>query len=131
MTRDQVLIEVRQALEVVPAWLENIPDHELMEVWTAIRQLLLEGVRLSPREKGMVCMAVGTALRCQPLVSLGAAVARGAGNSPSDVLEARRVAEIASGFGGYFGEDGSFDYYRFEKDMLQTASSLRTAMNIA
>lgn len=131
MTRDELFAEVRHYLGVVPSWLEAMPEHEAGEVWAAIRNLLVEGVGLSARDKALVCLAVGIALDCQPMASLGSALARGQSVSPSEVLEARRVTEAVGELRRYFGADGSFDGYRFEQDMLHMAAAMRTAMNIA
>ncbi|MBI2919014.1 MAG: carboxymuconolactone decarboxylase family protein [Chloroflexi bacterium] len=131
MTKDELFAEVRRHLGTVPSWLEAMPQDQAQEVWTAVRHLLIEGVTLAPRDKALVCLAVGIAQGCQPLTALGLALVRAAGVPTPEMLEVRRVANAVAGMGRYFGAGGSFDYYRFEGDMLQMAAAMRTAMNIA
>jgi hypothetical protein len=64
VSREEILVQVKEAFGMVPGYLANAPDHVLAQWWAEMGWMQSE-TALSPRDKLLVGYGASAAIHCE------------------------------------------------------------------
>jgi AhpD family alkylhydroperoxidase len=114
-TREDVYAEVKQALGLVPQWLEQMPDGAAQGFWTMARDFWLKETKLPNKYKELIGVAVSGATRCRYCALFHTEAARLFGATDDEIAEASAMGALTM-FGSTFMNSQQIDYEQFRKE---------------
>jgi AhpD family alkylhydroperoxidase len=114
-TREDVYAEVKQALGLVPQWLEQMPEGAAQGFWTMARDFWLKETKLPNKYKELIGVAVSGATRCRYCALFHTEAARLFGATDDEIAEASAMGALTM-FGSTFMNSQQIDYEQFRKE---------------
>lgn len=93
-TREIALQDIRNALGLVPRFIELYPSHAVVGTWKNMRKLYMEKTALSSRDKALIGVAVSAQIPCQHCLYWDGAMAKLEGASEEEIAEAIAMASM-------------------------------------
>jgi AhpD family alkylhydroperoxidase len=120
----QLRSEIKQALGLVPEWLDEFPDGAAAGFWTGARDFWLAETLIPNKYKEFIGLGVSAATRCRYCTLFHTEAAKLYGATPEEIAEANAMAGITM-FGSTFINGQQIDYESFKKETRQIVEHVR------
>ena len=114
-TRQDVYKELKDALGVVPQWMEQMPEGVLQGFWVQARDFWLKETKIPNKYKELIGVAVSGATRCKYCALFHTEAARLFGATDEEVAEASAMGAITM-MGSTFINSQQIDYAKFREE---------------
>src|SRR5436190_23044224 len=124
-TRTEAYKEIKDALGLVPQWLEEMPEGGLQGFWGMARDFWLKETKIPNKYKELIGIAVSGATRCKYCALFHTEAARLFGATDDEIAEAGALSGLTM-MGSTFLNANQADYDRFRKPTLDMGEYART-----
>ncbi len=114
-TRTEVYKEVKEALGIVPQWLEQMPEGGLQGFWVTARDFWLKETKIPNKYKELIGVAVSGATRCKYCALFHTEAARLYGATDLEISEASMMGALTMQ-GSTFINSQQIDYEKFRQE---------------
>jgi AhpD family alkylhydroperoxidase len=114
-TRQDVYKELKDALGLVPQWLEQMPEGVLQGFWVQARDFWLKETKIPNKYKELIGVAVSGATRCKYCALFHTEAARLFGATDEEIAEASAMGAITM-MGSTFINSQQIDYEKFRQE---------------
>lgn len=113
MSRNEIFVDMRETIGIVPKFFEGLPDWDLEHEWKIFKNLILGETTVPNKYKELIGLGVSAALRCRYCTLFHTEAARMRGATEDEIKEALLVAKTVSGWSTYL--NGS----RYDEDLFR------------
>jgi AhpD family alkylhydroperoxidase len=113
--RQDVYKEVKEALGIVPQWLEQMPEGVLQGFWVQARDFWLKETKIPNKYKELIGVAVSGATRCKYCALFHTEAARLFGATDEEIAEASAMGALTM-MGSTFINAQQIDYEKFTEE---------------
>ena len=124
MSREQTYKEIKEAMGLVPKWVDQLPDGALEGFWGSARDFWLKETALPNKYKELIGLAVSGATRCRYCALFHTEAARLFGATDREIAEASAMSGLSM-FGSTFINAQQIDYDAFRKETLKIVEHVR------
>lgn len=124
-TQKELQKEVKEALGLVPEWLEAMPEGAAAGFWAAARDFWLEETKIPAKYKELIGVAVSGATRCKYCTLFHTEAARLNGATDEEIAEASAMGALTM-FGSTFINAQQIDYEKFRKETKEIVAYVRS-----
>lgn len=124
-TQKELQKEVKEALGLVPEWLEAMPEGAAAGFWAAARDFWLAETRIPAKYKELIGVAVSGATRCKYCTLFHTEAARLNGATDEEIAEASAMGALTM-FGSTFINAQQIDYEKFRKETKEIVAYVRS-----
>jgi AhpD family alkylhydroperoxidase len=114
-TRQDVYKELKDALGLVPEWMEQMPEGVLQGFWVQARDFWLKETKIPNKYKELIGVAVSGATRCKYCTLFHTEAARLFGATDEEIAEASAMGAITM-MGSTFINSQQIDYGKFREE---------------
>jgi AhpD family alkylhydroperoxidase len=114
-TRQDVYKELKDALGLVPQWIEQMPEGVLQGFWVQARDFWLKETKIPNKYKELIGVAVSGATRCKYCALFHTEAARLFGATDDEIAEASAMGAITM-MGSTFINSQQIDYEKFHQE---------------
>ena len=124
MLREEINIEIKEALGKVPGFFEQMPDETIESEWKLFqRYVLSDNTAIPPKYRELIGIAVAAANGCWYCSNFHSGVAGLHGATPEEINEANLIAKFSTGWSSYL--NGSlYDKAEFMEELGEIAGHL-------
>lgn len=123
--RGAIYAEVKEAMGLVPEWLEQMPDGALGGFWNMARDFWLAETAIPNKYKELIGVAVSGATRCKYCALFHTEAAKLFGATDAEVAEASMMGALSM-CGSTFINAQQIDYDRFEEETRSIVNYVRS-----
>ncbi len=123
--RKEVFTEVKNALGLVPQWLEQMPEGGLQGFWGTARDFWLKETKIPNKYKELIGVAVSGATRCKYCALFHTEAARLFGATDDEVSEASCMGAVTM-MGSTFINAKQIDYEKFRQETRDIVAYLKS-----
>jgi len=125
--RQDVYTEVKQALGLVPQWLEQMPEGAMQGFWAMARDFWLKETKIPNKYKELIGVAVSGATRCKYCALFHTEAARLFGATDEEVAEASMMGALTM-CGSTFINAQQVDYEKFHQETRAIIAHVKRSM---
>ena len=114
-TRQEVYAEVKQAMGLVPQWLDQMPEGIVQGFWVQARDFWLKETKIPNKYKELIGVAVSGATRCKYCALFHTEAARLFGATDDEVAEASAMGALTM-MASTFINAQQIDYEKFRQE---------------
>ena len=114
-TRQDVYKELKDALGLVPQWIEQMPEGVLQGFWVQARDFWLKETKIPNKYKELIGVAVSGATRCKYCALFHTEAARLFGATDEEIAEASAMGALSM-MGSTFINAQQIDYAKFQEE---------------
>jgi AhpD family alkylhydroperoxidase len=114
-TRQEVYAEVKQAMGLVPQWLEQMPEGVMQGFWVQARDFWLKETKIPNKYKELIGIAVSGATRCKYCALFHTEAARLFGATDEEISEASAMGALTM-MASTFVNGQQIDYEKFRQE---------------
>src|SRR5688500_12474205 len=114
-TREDVYKEIKQALGLVPQWIQEMPEGAAAGFWAMTRDFWLKETKIPNKYKELIGVAVSGATRCKYCALFHTEAARLFGATDEEVAEASMMGALTM-CGSTFINAQQVDYEKFRQE---------------
>lgn len=126
-TRQEVYAEVKQAMGLVPEWLQQMPEGVVQGFWVQARDFWLKETKIPNKYKELIGVAVSGATRCKYCALFHTEAARLFGATNDEIAEASAMSALSM-MGSTFINAQQIDYEKFRQETLQIIAHVKKSM---
>ena len=124
-SRTEVYGEIKNALGLVPQWLEQMPDGGLQGFWVSARDFWLNETKIPNKYKELIGVAVSGATRCKYCALFHTEAARLYGATDDEIAEASMMGALTM-YGSTFINSQQIDYDQFHRETRDIISYVKS-----
>jgi AhpD family alkylhydroperoxidase len=114
-TRQEVYAEIKQAMGLVPQWIEQMPEGVMQGFWVQARDFWLKETKIPNKYKELIGVAVSGATRCKYCALFHTEAARLFGATDDEIAEASAMGALSM-MGSTFLNAQQIDYEKFRQE---------------
>jgi AhpD family alkylhydroperoxidase len=114
-TRPEVYKEIKEALGLVPQWIEQMPEGGAQGFWVMARDFWLKETKIPNKYKELIGLAVSGATRCKYCALFHTEAARLFGATDDEIAEASMMGALTM-CGSTFLNAQQIDYEKFRQE---------------
>jgi len=119
MSRADVEADIREALGLVPTFMQMLPDYLVESEWTSFKSLQLAETAIPNKYKELIGLGIAGATRCRYCAYYHAEAARLFGATDEEITEAVLMAKSSMGWSTFLnGVQIDYDDFRAEFDQI-------------
>ncbi len=126
-TREETYAEVKEAMGLVPGWIEALPDGALQGFWVTARDFWLKETAIPNKYKELIGLAVSGATRCRYCALFHTEAARLFGATDQEIAEASTMSGLSM-YGSTFINAQQIDYDEFRAETKDIVAYVRSKM---
>jgi len=123
-TRQEVYAEIKQAMGLVPQWIEQMPEGVMQGFWVQARDFWLKETKIPNKYKELIGVAVSGATRCKYCALFHTEAARLFGATDDEIAEASAMGALSM-MGSTFLNAQQIDYDEFRGETLEMIAYVR------
>ena len=125
--RSEMNAEIKQALGLVPKWLEQMPEGGMQGFWAMARDFWLKETKIPNKYKELIGVAVSGATRCKYCALFHTEAARLFGATDEEVAEASMMGALTM-CGSTFINSQQIDYEKFHQETRAIIAHVKRSM---
>ena len=126
-TRQEVYAEVKQAMGLVPQWLEQMPEGVVQGFWVQARDFWLKETKIPNKFKELIGIAVSGATRCKYCALFHTEAARLFGASNDEIAEASAMGALTM-MASTFVNAQQIDFERFRQETRDIIAHVKKSL---
>lgn len=123
--RNEVEVEIKDALGLVPVFFKSIPEQYLDYEWQLFKSLELGETRIPNKYKELMGIALHSETKCKYCLLFHTEAAKLFGATTEEIQEAVHFAKMSVGWSIYLNGMRT-DYDQFEKEFTKIGEHLKT-----
>jgi AhpD family alkylhydroperoxidase len=126
-TRQEVYAEIKQAMGIVPQWMEQMPEGALQGFWVQARDFWLKETKIPNKYKELIGVAVSGATRCKYCALFHTEAARLFGATNDEIAEASAMSALSMN-GSTFINAQQIDYEKFRQETREIIAHVKKSL---
>lgn len=126
-SRQEMYTEIKQAMGLVPKWLESMPEGAAQGFWATARDFWLKETVIPNKYKELIGLAVSGATRCRYCALFHTEAARAFGANDAEIAEASIMGGVTM-MGSTWLNAQQIDYEQFRKETLSIIAHVKKNM---